>query len=84
MNINDGETHKILFTMGKLFLDGVQIAGEGFNPPKDIMFEFKVHNDQKPKEEPKPQLDSSVLEIKVHENMAMTDVGPGQGKVSGY
>ncbi len=73
----DGQTHKILFSNGKLYLDGVQLAGEGISPPKDVMFEFKVNTE--PEDEPVEQLKNpEFLEINVAEDMNMRDVGPGQ------
>jgi len=74
MQISNG-VHKILFSCGKLYLDGVQIAGEGILPPKDITFEFRV---DVPKEEPSPKTDPSVLEINVYDEVPAGDYGPGQ------
>lgn len=71
MNIENGK-HKILFTCGKLYLDDVQIAGEGILPQKDVCVEFNVEK----KEE--VQKDPSILEINVVDKMAFKDVGPGQ------
>ena len=79
MKIDNGK-HKIRFSEGKLYLDEVQIAGEGITPPKDVVFEFNV---DKPKEEavspPDPNKDSSILEINVSDKIAQKDIGPGQG-----
>lgn len=69
MNINDGQMHKVLFSKGKLYLDGEQIAGEGIIPEKDILFQFKTNIVNR---------DSSVLEVNVHDKMVMQSVGPGQ------
>jgi hypothetical protein len=76
MRLNDGNVHKILFSLGKLYLDGVQIAGEGIEPAKDVMFEFQVNN-QPQVEEPAPK-DPSILEINVHDSIKSKSVGPGQ------
>lgn len=74
MNISNG-IHKILFSKGKLYLDGVQIAGAGILPPKDITFEFNVN---KPEEKPVPEKDPSILEINVYDSIRGKDLGPGQ------
>jgi hypothetical protein len=78
-NLNDGQTHKLLFSKGKLYLDGVQIAGEDILPGKDISFEFKtnVPVQEAVKEEVKEK-DPSILEINVHDKVAGRSVGPGQ------
>jgi cell division ATPase FtsA len=78
-NLNDGQTHKLLFSKGKLYLDGVQIAGEDILPGKDISFEFKtnVPTQEVVKEEVKEK-DPSILEINVHDKVAGRSVGPGQ------
>lgn len=70
MNIENGK-HKILFTKGKLYLDEVQIAGDGILPEKDVCFEFNVEKEEVIK-------DPSILEINVVDKMAFKDVGPGQ------
>lgn len=76
MKINNG-THKILFSKGKLYLDGVQIAGEGVLPEnKEVVFEFHVGQ----KEESTEIKDSSLLEINVHDSVTGKDLGPGQKK----
>ena len=73
-NLSNG-THKILFSMGKLYLDSVQIEVEGILPHKDVVFQFSVNK----AEEPITQKDPSVLEVNVHDSVAGADVGPGQG-----
>jgi len=79
INLRDGETHKILFSSGKLYLDGVQIAGEGIVPSKDIMFEFKVNTKEEVKPtEPVEVAFNDTLEVKVHDAVNMVDLGPGQ------
>lgn len=79
MKLNDGQTHKILFSNGKLFLDGVQIAGEGMTPAKDVLFEFQVLNPiQQVKKEELPPKDPSVLEVNVFDAVPVRGVGPGQ------
>lgn len=75
-NLTNG-THKVLFSCGKLYLDGVQIAGEGINPPKDVVFEFQINKLETLKEEEKSK-DISVLEVNVHDSVAARGVGPGQ------
>ena len=77
MNINNGN-HKILFSKGKLYLDGVQIAGEGIIPAKDILFEFKINKPEESKEEVVISKDPSILEINVHDSIKGVDKGPGQ------
>ena len=74
-NINDGAIHKVLFSKGKLYLDGNQIGGEDVNPDKDITFEFMTAAKV---EEPIKQKDNSVLEISVVDRVAGMSVGPGQ------
>lgn len=74
MKINDG-AHKILFRQGKLYLDGVQIAGEGVLPAnKEVTFDFQVG-------QPKPvEKNPSILEINVFDSIPARDLGPGQKK----
>ena len=74
-NLNDGKTHKVVFSRGKLYLDGVQIGGDDIAPGKDIAFDFKtnVREVERVKEK-----DPSLLEINVHDSVANKDVGPGQ------
>lgn len=74
VKLNDGQIHRILFSGGKLYLDGVQIAGEGISPQKDIVFEFNTNlvPESSPKEDP------SVLEVNVHDTVMGKAVGPGQ------
>lgn len=79
-NLNDGQLHKVLFSKGKLFLDGNQIGGEDILPGKDIVFEFKTNIPQQEEQikEIKEVKDPSILEINVHDKIANKDVGPGQ------
>lgn len=79
MKLNDGQTHVILFSCGKLYLDGTQIAGEGIEPQKDVRFEFKV-NTESNKEEPVSESGESpeILSINVHDQVMGKGVGPGQ------
>lgn len=64
--------HKILFKQGKLFLDGIQIAGEGIIPDKEVVFEFQINK-------PEEKGDDSILEVSVHDSIKSKDLGPGQG-----
>lgn len=59
MDIKDNEIHTVLFKEGKLFLNNVQIGGEGVEQNKDIVFQFRV-----PKEK-----DPSVLEINISDTI---------------
>lgn len=70
MNITNGK-HKILFSLGKLYLDDVQIGGEGISPSKDIIFEFEINK-------PDMNKDPSILEINVVDSIRPKDLGPGQ------
>ena len=72
-NLNDGNVHKVLFSQGKLYLDGVQIGGEPLDPAKQIAFEFKTNVVQ-----PEPVKDPSILEINVQDKVAGKSVGPGE------
>jgi hypothetical protein len=74
MNIQNG-THKILFSKGKLYLDGSQIAGDGILPEKDVVFEFQVNIPETVVAAPK---DPSILEVNVHDSIATKALGPGQ------
>lgn len=74
-NLNDGQLHKVLFSRGKLFLDGEQIGGEDIAPGKEVAFEFKTNVIPV---EPKKEKDPSILEINVHDKVAGRSVGPGQ------
>jgi hypothetical protein len=76
-NLNDGGIHKVLFSQGKLYLDGVQIGGEPLDPAKQISFEFKTNSSPGIPEE-KPLKDPSLLEINVFDKVAGKSVGPGQ------
>ena len=67
--------HKVLFSRGKLYLDGVQIAGEDNFPRKDVVFDFNINKPQEPVITPK---DPSILEINVHDSIKGKDLGPGQ------
>ena len=69
-NINDGKIHNVLFSKGKLFLDDVQIAGEGLLPEKEITFQFKTNLIETPAPE--------FLEVNVFDKVAGKSVGPGQ------
>ena len=73
-------THKILFSRGDLFLDGVKIAGNGITPEKDVLFEFAVKDRiiHKKIEIPVIQKDPSILEVCVFDSVNSKDVGPGQ------
>jgi len=78
MKITNGK-HRILFSKGKLYLDGIQIAGEGILPEKNVAFEFQVNKpEESPETSQKVEKDPSVLEINVHESMALQSIGPGQ------
>ena len=75
-NLITSGKHKVLFSKGKLYLDDVQIAGEGILPDKNVTFEFQIN---KPNEEqPVSIKDPSVLEVNVHDAVAARGVGPGQ------
>ena len=74
-NLNDGQSHKVVFSRGKLYLDGAQIGGEDIAPGKDIVFDFKTN----PRNvEPVQVKDPSLLEVNVHDSVVNKDVGPGQ------
>jgi len=77
MNKLTNGSHKILFSRGKLYLDGVQIAGDGIFPDKEVAFEFQVN---KPEEVIKEASfnDPSILEVNVHDSVSGKDLGPGQ------
>jgi len=70
--LNDGLIHRILFSQGALYLDGVKIAGKGMEPEKDVVFEFQVADTQGVEESP------PTLEINVHDAIKGKSVGPGQ------
>jgi len=72
MKIDNG-THRILFSNGKLYLDGVQIAGDGIAPQKDVVFEFEI---KRPLEEPRNE---EFLNVNVSDKISSKDIGPGQG-----
>lgn len=74
--------HKILFSKGKLYLDGKLIAGEGIIPEKDVTFEFVImpKTEEKKEEEKPPTSDPSVLQINVKDSVNSKDIGPGQGR----
>jgi len=74
MNIQSGK-HKILFSLGKLYLDGFQIAGEGIYPPKDVVFEFQTGPIE---EKPIVNNDPSILSVNVHDAISAKALGPGQ------
>lgn len=69
--------HKILFSRGKLYLDGIQIAGEGILPDKEVTFDFQVNIPEEVKREI-PSQDPSILEVNVHDSVSGKDLGPGQ------
>ena len=71
-------THKILFAKSRLYLDGVQIAGIGITPEKDVLFEFAVKEDIVHKKIETPVKDPAFLEINVVDNIKSKDIGPGQ------
>jgi hypothetical protein len=78
MNKLTNGSHKILFSKGKLYLDGIQIAGDGITPDKEIVFDFQVN---KPEEIEKKEIisrDPSVLEVNVYDSVIGKAVGPGQ------
>jgi len=77
MNKLTNGSHKILFSRGKLYLDGIQIAGDGIFPDKEVAFEFQVN---KPEEVIKEASfkDPSILEVNVHDSVSGKDLGPGQ------
>ena len=78
MNLKNG-THKIFFSQGKLYLDGVQIAGEGVIPNKEVTFEFQVnHPEEKTENREIISHDPSILEVNVHDSVSGQDLGPGQ------
>lgn len=74
IKLNDGETHKILFSCGKLYLDGKQIAGRGIHPSKDIMFEFKVSIEEKEGDTTTQTQNTSMLDISTHDSIDMGDI----------
>lgn len=78
-NLNDGQLHKVLFSKGKLHLDGIQIGGEDIAPNKDITFEFKTNiPTTEVVKDVISQKDPSMLEINVYDKVAGRAVGPGQ------
>ena len=70
--------HKILFSKGRLYLNGVQIAGEGITPEKDVLFEFVVKGEIVRNQMEIPKKDPSILEVNVVDEVRSKDVGPGQ------
>ena len=74
--------HKILFSKGRLYFDGTQIAGEGITPDKDVLFEFAVKDEiiHKKVETSVKEKDPSVLEVNVVDEVRSKDIGPGQGR----
>jgi len=74
MNTLNIGAHKIRFSKGKLFLDEVQIAGEGIIPDKEVVFEFHTEK----KDEGREPKDPSILEVNVHDSVTGKDKGPGQ------
>jgi hypothetical protein len=81
-NLNDGLTHKVIFSRGKLYLDGVQIGGEDIAPGKDIAFEFNTKiPEQMPdviREAEYSEKPPEFLSINVHDKVMGKAVGPGQ------
>jgi hypothetical protein len=77
MNKLANGNHKILFSRGKLYLDGIQIAGEGILPDKEVTFDFQVNIPEEMTREIVSQ-DPSVLEVNVHDSVSGKDLGPGQ------
>lgn len=78
MKIQNGQ-NKILFSCGKLYLNGAQIAGEGIEPQKDVLFDFTVNiPEEKVEINTDPVKDSSVLEVNVFDAIKSQAVGPGQ------
>lgn len=77
MNLING-THKIFFSKGKLYLDNIQIAGEGITPDKDVTFEFQVNKPEEIKNREIISHDPSILEVNVHDSVCGLDLGPGQ------
>ena len=72
--------HKILFSNGRLYYDGAQIAGIGITPDKDVLFEFAVKDEviHKKGETSVKEKDPSILEVNVVDSVNSKDVGPGQ------
>ena len=72
--------HKILFSKGRLYYDGAQIAGEGITPDKDVLFEFVVKDEiiHKKVETLVKEKDPSILEVNVVDEVRSKDIGPGQ------
>lgn len=71
MNLNNGK-HTITFKENKLFLDDIQIAGEGIYPPKNVILEFFINKPELKKEDP------SILEVNVNDSINIQALGPGQ------
>ena len=78
MNTLKNGLHKVLFSKGNLYLDDIQIAGEGFSPEKEVTFEFNINKPEEKEVLPIKQKDPSVLEVNVCDEIAGQDVGPGQ------
>jgi hypothetical protein len=77
MNKLTNGNHRIFFSCGKLYLDGVQIAGEGILPAKEVAFDFQVNRPEEVIRDITPT-DPSVLEVNVHDSVSGKDLGPGQ------
>lgn len=71
-------SHKILFSRGKLYLDGIQIAGDGIIPDKEIVFDFSVNKKDDIEDRKIISHDPSILEVNVHDSVSGKDLGPGQ------
>ena len=85
MRLNDGKTHRILFSNDKLYLDGIQIAGEGMELSKDVLFEFEVNNSTEAIKDSSEDLLGThttipVGEVDVHDSIKGKDLGPVQSK----
>lgn len=78
MNKLENGSHKILFSKGKLYLDGNQIAGEGILPDKEVTFDFQVNKPEEIEDEKIIGHDPSILEVNVHDSVSGKDMGPGQ------
>ena len=77
MKLQNG-VNKILFSCGKLYLNGVQIGGEGILPQKDILFEFQVKPEEVKEEPVKEEEHPDILEVNVFDSIPAGDYGPGQ------
>jgi len=78
MNKLTNTSHKILFSKGKLYLDSIQIAGEGITPDKEVTFDFQVNIPEEIENSKIISHDPSILEVNVHDSVSGKDLGPGQ------